>query len=242
MNEFETVRSAVELVERKGDRLGAIAILTPLAEAGHADAQFHLGRMYVGLHINAMYCGPEPPHTATEADRWLRAAMEQGHPFAAYERAEFHQQVQQHKLGAKYDEPDNPDKDAVQNEFRDAVRRLEKAVVPGDAHTPYLLGQAYLFGNGFPPSPEEAMYWFHVAYLEGAYVAADVLCGHFGEKCRAGLERGDVSDCLKAIYWLRKAREKRSQCTGNPVWESLMVAHGLLKPEETSNVWSRREK
>jgi hypothetical protein len=58
----------------RGDYATALREFRPLAEQGHAKAQYSLGRMY--------HLGRGVPQDYVEAVKWFRAAAEQGHAFA----------------------------------------------------------------------------------------------------------------------------------------------------------------
>ena len=60
----------------KGDYATALQEWKPLAEQGHARAQFALG--------NAYYLGRGVPQNHEEGVKWLRLAAEQGHADAQY--------------------------------------------------------------------------------------------------------------------------------------------------------------
>jgi TPR repeat protein len=67
----------------RGDYATALKAWRPLAEQGHADAQYKLGGLYeLGIGL---------PQDDASAARWYRAAAEKGNDRA------------QHKLGAKYE-------------------------------------------------------------------------------------------------------------------------------------------
>ncbi len=61
---------------KRGDYATAISWLRPLAELGHARAQYNLGIMY--------YSGQGVPQDSAEALQWWRKAAEQGYATAQY--------------------------------------------------------------------------------------------------------------------------------------------------------------
>lgn len=71
--DFDAGMAAIE----RGDYGAALRELRPLAEQGHAQAQYKLGRMY--------RAGVGVPRDAAEAARWTRRAAEQGDALAQYD-------------------------------------------------------------------------------------------------------------------------------------------------------------
>lgn len=71
--DFEAGMAAIE----RGDYEAALRELRPLAEQGHAQAQYKLGRMY--------RAGVGVPRDAAEAANWTRRAAEQGDALAQYD-------------------------------------------------------------------------------------------------------------------------------------------------------------
>ncbi len=66
----------------RGDYATALKEIHPLAEQGHAEAQFVLGFMYSK--------GEGVPHDYVEAMRWYRLAAEQGHATAQFNLADMY--------------------------------------------------------------------------------------------------------------------------------------------------------
>ncbi len=71
--DFDAGMAAIE----RGDYRAALGELLPLAEQGHAQAQYKLGRMY--------RAGVGVPRDAAAAAMWTRRAAEQGDPLAQYD-------------------------------------------------------------------------------------------------------------------------------------------------------------
>ena len=71
--DFEAGMAAIE----RGDYGAALRELRPLAEQGHAQAQYKLGRMY--------RAGVGVPRDAVEAANWTRRAAQQGDALAQYD-------------------------------------------------------------------------------------------------------------------------------------------------------------
>jgi hypothetical protein len=70
--QFEDAKSAYN----RGDYATAYRLIKPMAEQGHAEAQYNLGGMYAE--------GRGVPQDYGEAAKWFRKAAEQGHAEAQY--------------------------------------------------------------------------------------------------------------------------------------------------------------
>ncbi len=119
--------------------------LYPLAEAGHADAQYRVAIMCQnGLGVTRK---PE------EAARWMRAAAEQGFAMA------------QHGLGFMYMEGDCVDKEPTE-----AVQWFEKAAAQGLAGSMTTLALMYAQGTGVERDLEAARRWYVSAGFDPAEI------------------------------------------------------------------------
>jgi TPR repeat protein len=133
----------------RGDYAAALREWRPLAEAGNAEAQFHLALMYRN--------GEGVPKDDREAARWYRRAAEQGFVLA------------QIALGGMYD-----DGNGVPEDDREAARWYRKAAEQGDPFAQYNLGLIYVAkGAGVPEDVVQAYAWFNLAAAQGAAFAAD---------------------------------------------------------------------
>jgi uncharacterized protein len=135
-----------EAAFKRGDNKTAIGLLRPLADAGNAEAQFHLGGMYdSGVGVSRDY---------GEAIKWYRRAAEKG-------------QVQaQINLGFKYQSGQGVDKDAVQ-----AVRWFRRAAEQGNALGQLNLAMMYRAGQGVLQNNTEAAKWFLLSANQGNPIA-----------------------------------------------------------------------
>ncbi|ACL73255.1 conserved hypothetical protein [Thioalkalivibrio sulfidiphilus HL-EbGr7] len=116
----------------------AMQLLSPLAEAGNAEAQYRVAIMCQ----NGLAGAPNPDAAA----RWMRVAAEQGHPMA------------QHGLGFMYLEGECLEKDP-----RQAAVWFEKAANQGLAGSQTTLAMMYQEGNGVERDPEAARRWYQKA-------------------------------------------------------------------------------
>ena len=130
----------------RGDYAAALKEWRPLAEQGHARAQFWLGAMYAG--------GEGVPEDAREAARWYRKAAEQGEAAAQF------------NLGLMYAEGEGVPEDA-----REAVRWVRKAAEQGHAGAQFNLGFMYDTGEGVPEDAREAVRWVRKAAEQGHALA-----------------------------------------------------------------------
>jgi len=136
--DFESAKAAYEA----GDYDTVIELITPLAEAGDAEAQFNLGVLYKnGLGVQQDY---------DEALKWYRKAAEQGYAIA------------QTNLGFMYDQgfglPQN---------YTKAVMWYRKAAAQGDAEAQHNLGVMYGAGLGVKQNNIQAYVWLGFAGAGG---------------------------------------------------------------------------
>ena len=126
----------------RGDYATAIREWRPLAEQGHALAQFNLGTMYAE--------GKGVPQDYAEAMKWYRKAAEQGNAAA------------QNNLGFMY----RNGKDVAQD-YAEAVKWYRKAAEQGMAEAQNNLGFMYIIGRGVPQDDAEALQWWSKAAEQG---------------------------------------------------------------------------
>ncbi len=122
----------------RGDYATALLEFKPLAEKGHANAQFGLGLMYDE--------GQGVPQDYAEAAKWYRKAAEQGQASA------------QNSLGVMYDEGQG-----VPQDYAEAVKWYRKAVEQGQASAQLNLGFMYSKGQGVPQDYVQAHMWYNLA-------------------------------------------------------------------------------
>ena len=130
-----------------GDHATALHLFLPLAEQGHASAQFQLGRMYASGH------GLPQDHVAAVA--WFRLAAEQGHADA------------QRNLGIMYQRGRG-----VLTDNTEAAAWFRLAAEQGDAAAQTSLGDLYKDGLGVAQDHVLAHMWFSLAAAQGYEGAA----------------------------------------------------------------------
>lgn len=119
----------------------AAQLLGPVAEQGHADAQYRLAIM----HQNGLGLVRDP-HLAL---RWMTAAAEQGHALA------------QHGLGFMYLHGD-----CIERNPTEAARWFERGAAQGLAGSQAALAELYAQGEGVPRDPERARQLYRLAGFE----------------------------------------------------------------------------
>lgn len=144
---------------RQGDFAGAVAIWTPLAENGHAEAQYRLGFAHAG--------GWGVPENPRQAAAWYLLAAAQGHA-AAY--------VQ---LGHMYaDGRHFPQSDTT------AANWYRRAAGAGNPDGQYYLGSFYYEGRGVPRDFGEAYRMWQLAIAQGHEGARGAMCAEIADFCR----------------------------------------------------------
>jgi len=166
---------------RQGDFAAAMRLLRPLADAGDAKAEFHLGRMYaLGQGV-----GQDPK----QAVAWYRKAAERGDA-----EAEF-------VLGVMSLDRSGAPQDASQ-----AVAWLRKAAEKGVFNAQFRLGMMYAKGaSGLEPDPIAARMWLSLAAerAENAYVHD--LVTKERSKLSAGMTPAEIAEAQRrAIEWRAK--------------------------------------
>ena len=130
-----------------GDYATALRNWTPLAEQGHATAQYNLGLMYRN--------GKGVPQNHKAAVKWYRLAAEQGNAFG-----QFH-------LGLMYDIGQG-----VLQDYKTAVKWYKLAAEQGDAEAQFNLGAMYEMGKGVKPDNVYAYMWYNIAASSGNETAS----------------------------------------------------------------------
>ncbi len=162
---------------RAGDYGGAISEFQPLARAGDAQAQFHLGVSYQkGWGVIA-----DP----TKAAQWYRRAAEQGMLKAQYNLALLYLRGE-----------------GVQADAEQARTWLLRAAQQGDGRAAHELGLMYFRGTGVARDLAQARSWWETAAHAGEPGAAYDL-GILYRRGQGGVSR-DVATSIK--LWTRAAR------------------------------------
>ena len=138
-DEFQVGLSAYQ----RGDYAAAHGAWRPLAERGHAEAQYNLGLMY--------NTGRGVPRDDVQAAHWYRMAADQGVAPA------------QHNVGVMFAKGQGIPQDDIQ-----AARWFRTAADQGLVEAQAALGLAYAEGSGVPQDDVQAMHWYRMAADQGA--------------------------------------------------------------------------
>lgn len=152
---FEDGRAAAQ----QGDPATAIAIWTPLAEAGHPEAQYWLAESFWG----GWWGGAQ---NLEQVAFWHLRAAEQGHAPSFV------------KLGHLYGLGHH----FAQNEST-AAEWFARAAEVGNSDGQYHLAFSYFYGRGTPLDPERAYSLWRQAATQGNEGARIRLCEDLGELC-----------------------------------------------------------
>ena len=126
----------------RGDHADALREWRPLAEQGHARAQFSLGTLYGQ--------GKGVPQDYAEALRWYRLAADQGNTWAQY------------NLGMM-----NQRGEGIPRNNPEAARWFRLAAEHGLAQAQVRLGLSYFLGEGVPQDYVLAHKWLNLAAGQG---------------------------------------------------------------------------
>ena len=164
---------------RRGDFPSALREFRPLAEQGHAGAQFNLGFVYDE--------GWGVPQDEAEAVRWYRKAAAQGHAPAQF------------NLGHMYADGRGMPQGEVE-----AVTWYRRAAEQGDARAQNALGFMFDEGRGVPQDDVEAYAWLNIAVAQGS--SSEQTRGHAVEirdriAQRMTLEARTRAQQLAREYW-----------------------------------------
>ena len=175
-----------------GDFQTALKEWKPLADQGHADAQYNLGLMYAN--------GEGVVEDDAEAVRWFRLAADQGLADA------------QVFLGMMYASGEGVPEDdaeavrwlrlAADQGLAEAVRWYRLAADQGLAGAQLFLGWMYANGRGVPEDDAEAAGWLRLAADQGLADAQVFL----GMMYASG--EGVPEDDAEAVRWLRLAADQ----------------------------------
>lgn len=163
----------------RGDHAAALREWRPLADQGHAPAQYNIGQMYRWGY------GVAQDHGA--AARWFRLAAENGSAKAAYNLG--------HMFQHGYGVPQDLDRAVywfrlaasqghVRAQFNlavlyragaassaEAARWYQLAAEQGDVDAQHNLGLLFAEGRGVAPDPVEALKWYTLAAAQGDELA-----------------------------------------------------------------------
>jgi len=181
----------------------AMATLLPLADSGHAAAQYIVGQMYRS--------GNEVEASRELSLQYWKAAADQGHPDAALQLFFL--------LSPSTSDPrvaGSSEKDATGAEhyINIALHGFKKLAEAGDAAGMGNLGFLFQFGFGVPVDNAEAIRWYTAGFDAGGHGLANHLALlYYGGDTQ-------IRDKIKARFWYMKAKEFNCQCVGIKEFES----------------------
>ena len=236
----------------------AVRELKPLAEQGHADAQFNLGSLY--------YQGWGLPQDYKEAAKWFRKAAEQRHVYAQVTLGTIYAEGIQGVIEEDYPQAlmwfifaaAQGDMEAM--EFRDVLatrmtptqiteaQKMAREFKPEDAYAKLLrelktlaeqddaaaqlrVGLMYYNGQGVLQDYAEAMQWFRKSALQGNPFAQSNVA-YMYEK-----GEGVPQDYVEAARWYRQAAEQgnaQAQFTLGYMYEKGL---GMQQDEVRALMW-----
>ena len=207
----------------------AVTWLQLLAEGGHREEQYYLGRMY----SDGRGVSRDPVVAAT----WFRRAADQRHHEAEY------------RLGLIY-----RDGAGVPQDFGNAAGWLRRAAASQHAKARFVRDRLYRTGKLMPLEPEEqfqladgyftgydipqdhdaAAMWFLRAasqgHTEAAYRLGDM---HFRGQ-------GLPQDCAEAAKWLRRAAERGHSLAQRDLAALCFYGRGVPRDHNAAAMWLRR--
>lgn len=217
----------------------ALKHFRPLAEAGNAEAQFSLARMY------ALEEGVSENYT--EALKWLRLAAENGHGHAQYSLSQafllgkgVEQDLEislfwlrksadsgyakaQYTLGLKYKAGDDLPKDSLL-----AIEWLKKASNNGNSDAQLELGNIYNNGNGVIKDVQQGIKWYELAATNGNVDAQFLIAMSY----RNGIN-GITKDFVRAYHWFNLAASNGHKDSTNIMifLESIMTPNQIAQAQ-----------
>jgi uncharacterized protein len=151
----DTAKKAVELIGQ-ARHAEAVRLLEPLAGAGDAEAQYHLGLLH--------YAGKGVPEDERKAVELLKRSAAQGNVNAMYQ------------LGNAFTFGNETPK-LVADPDIEAAQWYYKAAKLGNADAQYSLGLLFMAGKGLEKNQKEATYWMQEAARNGHKDAKSYVAG-----------------------------------------------------------------
>jgi len=151
----ESIAKAVELITQ-ARHADAARLLEPLAKAGDAEAQYHLGLLH--------YAGKGVPENERKAVELLKSSAERGNVNAMYQ------------LGNAFTFGNDTPR-LVADADTEAAQWYYKAAKLGNADAQYSLGLLFMAGKGLEKSQKEATYWMQEAARNGHKDARSYVSG-----------------------------------------------------------------
>lgn len=151
----DATRKAVELIGQ-ARHAEAARLLEPLAKAGGAEAQYHLGLLH--------YAGKGVPEDERKAVELLKSSAAQGNVNAMYQ------------LGNAFTFGNETPR-LVADADVEAAQWYYKAAKLGSADAQYSLGLLFMAGKGLEKNQKEATYWMQEAAKNGHKDAKSYVAG-----------------------------------------------------------------
>ena len=225
----------------KQPRRGLFRLLEA-AEAGNPDAQALLGRTYLhGFGRNLI------PGNEKKAEKWLKAASDQGVALADYDLATLYYGREDYAQTAKWLEKavaqDQPQAHTLLSTLyrggygvavdeAESVRLLRRAAVLGDPEAQTDLGVALREGSRLAPNARESFEWFEKAAAQGD------IDGQFNLALAYLNGTGVSQDLVRGVAWLEICREENFR----DAIRALGWARGRLTPDQLQAVPELQEK
>jgi len=243
---------------KPGDAAEAVRALKPLAEQGHAEAQFNLGSLYYqGLGVHQDY---------REAVQWIYKAAEQGHVFAQttlgslyaegvdgvieedYPQAlmwfifssaqgDLEALELRKKLASRMTQAQIAQAQRLAREFQPrtvytkALEEFKALGQQGDAVAQFKAGLIYYKGQGVPRDYQEALNWFKRAALKGHPLAQY----NVGYMCEKG--EGTPQDYEEAANYYRQAAKQGNRLAQYNLGFLYEKGHGVALDEVQALMW-----
>jgi len=161
----------------RGDFEAAMTEWLPLAEAGDAEAQYRIGRLYDR--------GEGVEESSRNALHWYKISAENGHKSGTYNLGHMYW----HGAGLKRDRAK-------------AVSWFRRAAERGHPKAQHYLGKAYEDGQGVEEDQERAVYWFERAARQGNTNAHGSLSYHY--MYGKGVKMDPVKSFMWFTLWQRE--------------------------------------
>lgn len=194
------------------DMKQAIVWMRKAADRDEPEAMRRLGNYYAYGHLEI--CPDAQPVNLAEAEKWLKQAIEQGHPLAALDmgnvkrtQKEYAEAVRWYRLAADYRIREAMFNLALSYELgkgvphdpQQAIAWYRRAAEEGYARAQYDLGISYKYGNNVEQNDAEAARWFRMAAEQGHSPAQNSLGVLYYEG------QGVPRDYNEAVKWYRRA-------------------------------------
>ena len=203
----DTIKAAVQRIIDDQDQMGALSVLTDLAEKGVPEAQFWCGRCEEDKSDAAEWYQKAAEQGYIEAQRWLGNMYYSGelgeHDYSSALKyytmaAEQGDASSQEMLGRMY-----RDGTGVVQNYIQAMEWYQKAAAQGEVIAQRAIGHLYREGEGVSKDYQEAVAWFKKAAAQGDK-DSQMMLGIVWSDGGFGIEQ----DYNEAFTWYQKAAEQ----------------------------------